>query len=195
MQHKFSFIYSFIPSRAPQFRNHFSQTVGHLGRVISPSQGLYLNIGQHKHRINAYTHQTSIPWVGFEPMIPEFENENNSCLRPRGHSDRRTNSTPRKLERQSTHLCGSLVRQFYHEETENLIPKTYQFRSSHWLHREEFHCSTKWPRIRRWQTHLALLGIKGTSFHTVWTSECGFHLLHKQQITTSCLQMFLIFEI
>jgi hypothetical protein len=38
-----------------QFRNHFSQTVGFLGRVISPSQGLCLNT-EHKHRINAYTH-------------------------------------------------------------------------------------------------------------------------------------------
>jgi hypothetical protein len=26
-----------------QFRNHFSQTVGHLGRVISTSRGRYLN--------------------------------------------------------------------------------------------------------------------------------------------------------
>jgi hypothetical protein len=39
-----------------QFRNHFSQTAGLLGRVISPSQGRYLNTGQHQHRINAYTH-------------------------------------------------------------------------------------------------------------------------------------------
>jgi hypothetical protein len=38
-----------------QFRNHFSQTVGILGRVISLSQGRYLNPGQHKHRINAHT--------------------------------------------------------------------------------------------------------------------------------------------
>jgi hypothetical protein len=30
----------------------FLQTVGLLGRVISLSQGLYLNTGQHKHRIN-----------------------------------------------------------------------------------------------------------------------------------------------
>jgi hypothetical protein len=39
----------------------FSQTVGLLGRVISQSQGRYLNTGQHKQRINAYTHQTSMP--------------------------------------------------------------------------------------------------------------------------------------
>jgi hypothetical protein len=45
------------------------QTVGLLGRVISPSQGLYLNTGQHKHRINIFTYQTSMPCVGFEPMI------------------------------------------------------------------------------------------------------------------------------
>jgi hypothetical protein len=46
------------------------QTVRLLRRVISPSQGLYLNTGQHKHRVNIYTHQTSIPWVGLEPTIP-----------------------------------------------------------------------------------------------------------------------------
>jgi hypothetical protein len=56
-----------------QFRNHFSQMVGLLGRVISPSQARYLNTGQHKDRINAYIHQTSMPWVGFEPTIPAFE--------------------------------------------------------------------------------------------------------------------------
>jgi hypothetical protein len=58
-----------------QFRNHFSQTAGLLGRVISPSRGRYLNTGQHKHRINAYTYQTSMLWVGFEPKIPVYERE------------------------------------------------------------------------------------------------------------------------
>jgi hypothetical protein len=53
-----------------QYRNHISQTVGFLGRVISPSQGRYLNTGQHKHRINTYTYQISMPWVGFKPTIP-----------------------------------------------------------------------------------------------------------------------------
>jgi hypothetical protein len=56
-----------------QFRNHFSQTVGLLGRVISPSQGNYLNTRKHKHRINAYTHQTSTPSVGFESTLPASE--------------------------------------------------------------------------------------------------------------------------
>jgi hypothetical protein len=49
------------------------QTVVLLGRVISLSQGLYLNTGHHKHRINTYTHQTSMPCVGFEPTIPASE--------------------------------------------------------------------------------------------------------------------------
>jgi hypothetical protein len=61
------------PRPVIQFRNHFSQTVWLLGRVISPSQGRNLNTGQHKHRINAYTPQTSMPWVGFEPMTRASE--------------------------------------------------------------------------------------------------------------------------
>jgi hypothetical protein len=33
----------------------FTQMVGLLERVISPSHGCYLHAGQHKHRINAHT--------------------------------------------------------------------------------------------------------------------------------------------
>jgi hypothetical protein len=47
----------------------FTQPVGLFWRVISPSQGLYLNTGLHRHRIKAYTRQTSMPWLGFEPTI------------------------------------------------------------------------------------------------------------------------------
>jgi hypothetical protein len=54
-----------------QFLDHL-QSVGLLGREISSSQGLYLYTGQHKHR-KTHTHQTSIPWVGFEPTIPASE--------------------------------------------------------------------------------------------------------------------------
>jgi hypothetical protein len=61
------------PSPLLQFRDIFRQPVGLLGRGISPSQSRYLHAEQHKHRINAYTHQTSMPWVGFEPTIPAFE--------------------------------------------------------------------------------------------------------------------------
>jgi hypothetical protein len=55
-----------------QFLN-LRQSVGLPGRGISSSQGLYLNTGQHKHRINTYTHQTSMPCFGFEPTIPASE--------------------------------------------------------------------------------------------------------------------------
>jgi hypothetical protein len=47
-----------------------TQSVGLLGRRISPSQGHYLHTEQHKHRTNT---QTSMPRVGFEPTIPVFE--------------------------------------------------------------------------------------------------------------------------
>jgi hypothetical protein len=49
------------------------QTVGPLERVISSLEGLYLNTGQHKHRINAHTYQISMPCVGFEPTTPASE--------------------------------------------------------------------------------------------------------------------------
>jgi hypothetical protein len=47
-----------------------TQSVGLLGRGMSPSQGRYLRIEQHKHRKNT---QTSMPRVGFELMIQVFE--------------------------------------------------------------------------------------------------------------------------
>jgi hypothetical protein len=60
----------FQPIQGPwsliQLRNHISQRVGLLGRVVSPSQGLCLNTGQHKHRINIHdlsgirTHDPSV---------------------------------------------------------------------------------------------------------------------------------------
>jgi hypothetical protein len=56
-----------------QFRNHISETIGLLGQVISSSQGRCLDVGQHKYRINAYTHQTYMHWVGFERTIPASE--------------------------------------------------------------------------------------------------------------------------
>jgi hypothetical protein len=44
--------------------------VGLFGWGISPSQGRYLLTGQQEQNIKA---QRSMPWVGFEPTIPEFE--------------------------------------------------------------------------------------------------------------------------
>jgi hypothetical protein len=48
----------------------YTQSVGLLGREISPSQGLYLYTEQHKQ--NKRT-QTSMPRMGFERTIPVFE--------------------------------------------------------------------------------------------------------------------------
>jgi hypothetical protein len=68
----------------------FTRTVGILGRVISQSQGRYLHIGQHKHRINAYTLQTSMSWMEVEPTIRTFER----AKTVRGHYDRLTKNLP-----------------------------------------------------------------------------------------------------
>jgi hypothetical protein len=52
-----------------QFLNQ-NTVVGLLGRGISPSKGHYLHTEQHKQNKRI---QTSMPCVGFEPMIPAFE--------------------------------------------------------------------------------------------------------------------------
>jgi hypothetical protein len=50
-----------------RFLELFRHMAGLLGRVISPSQGLYL----HRTTRNSETRgQTSMPWAGFEPTIP-----------------------------------------------------------------------------------------------------------------------------
>jgi hypothetical protein len=71
----------FFPPLAPTLEHRpdfsvsrsFLRTVGLIGRVSSSSEGLYLNRGHHKHRINTYTQQTSMPCVGFESRIPASE--------------------------------------------------------------------------------------------------------------------------
>jgi hypothetical protein len=61
----------------------FTQSVGLLGRGISPSQGRYLHIGQH--RINADIHA----WSGIRTHNPSvWASEDSSCFRQRGHCDR-----------------------------------------------------------------------------------------------------------
>jgi hypothetical protein len=70
-----------------QFRNHFSQSVGLLERGISPSQGRYLDTGQHKHRTNAHTNIHALSGIcAHDPSAPA--GEDGSCFRPRGHRDR-----------------------------------------------------------------------------------------------------------
>jgi hypothetical protein len=76
------------PCLVIKFRNHFSETVRPLGRVISSSQGLYLNRGQHKHTINACT-----PNIHALSGIRTHDHsirasEDSSCLRQRGYRDR-----------------------------------------------------------------------------------------------------------
>jgi hypothetical protein len=47
-----------------QFRNLYMQTVGLLGRGISPSQGHYIHRGQHKYRTNAHTDIHALSGIG-----------------------------------------------------------------------------------------------------------------------------------
>jgi hypothetical protein len=65
-----------------QLHDNFSQTVGLLGRVISPSQSLYLNIGQHKQ--NKRIHTTNIHALsGIRTHdLSVRASENSSCLKP-----------------------------------------------------------------------------------------------------------------
>jgi hypothetical protein len=65
--------------------------MGLLGRGISSSQGLYLNTGQHKHRINAHTQTSNIHALsGIQTNDLGFRaSEDSACLRPLGYRDRR----------------------------------------------------------------------------------------------------------
>jgi hypothetical protein len=64
------------------------QTVEHLGRVISSSQGFYLNTGQHKQ--NKHIHTPNIQALcGIRTHDLSFRAiENSSCFRPLGYCDR-----------------------------------------------------------------------------------------------------------
>jgi hypothetical protein len=68
----------------------YTQSVGLLGWGIRPSQGLYLPTEQHKHRINAYNADIhALSGIGtHDPSVRQ--NEDGSCLRPRGPCDRHT---------------------------------------------------------------------------------------------------------
>jgi hypothetical protein len=70
-----------------QFHNLFTQTIGLFGRGISPSQGLCLHAGQHKHRINAYTDFHALSGIRtHDPSVRA--SEDSPRLRPRDHYDR-----------------------------------------------------------------------------------------------------------
>jgi hypothetical protein len=89
------FIFSMaLPAHSgPRPLIHFPQTVGLLRRVISPSQGRYLNTRQHKHRVSAYTPNIhALSWIRtHDPSVRA--SEDSSCLRPRGYCHRRLLST------------------------------------------------------------------------------------------------------
>jgi hypothetical protein len=98
-----SFIHSFIHqwlygpfgpwpwarARVFSFVIFFTETVGLLGRMISPSQCHYLHTGQHKHRINAHTNIHALSGIlTHDPSVRA--SEDSSCLRPPGHCYRYT---------------------------------------------------------------------------------------------------------
>jgi hypothetical protein len=65
----------------------FTQTVGLLGRAISPSQGRYLHTGQQKHRINAHTDIHALSGIRAHDSSVRA-GEDSSCFRRRGHRGR-----------------------------------------------------------------------------------------------------------
>jgi hypothetical protein len=85
------------------------QTVGLLGRVISSSQGLYLNTGQHKYRINAYTHINIHGLCAIRTHEPVFRaREVSSCLRQLGCRDRHSHVTCNKIRGPNLLMVGTL---------------------------------------------------------------------------------------
>jgi hypothetical protein len=97
-----SFIYQWLYSPLLgagllQFRNLFTQTVGLLGWVISPSQGHYLRTEQHKHRINSHTDSHASSGIRtHDPSV--WAGEASSCLRPHAHCDRPSLCTVAKIQ-------------------------------------------------------------------------------------------------
>jgi hypothetical protein len=75
------------------------QTIGPLGRVISSSQGLYLNTGQHKQ--NKHIHIPNINALcGIRTHDPGFRaSEDSICLRRRGYSDRPQEDIGRQIRK------------------------------------------------------------------------------------------------
>jgi hypothetical protein len=99
-----SFVHSFIIGSTAlcwalaysSFVIFFTQTVGLLGRAISPSQGRYLHTGQHKHRINAHTDIHALSGIRtHDPSVRESKHI--SSLRLLGHRDRRLYNNTRLI--------------------------------------------------------------------------------------------------
>jgi hypothetical protein len=60
-----------------QFLDLLTQSVGLLGRGISPSQGRYMHTGQNKHRINAHRHPC-VKWNSYPRLVGHVE-KNSMC--------------------------------------------------------------------------------------------------------------------
>jgi hypothetical protein len=87
------------------------QSVGLLGRGISPSQGRELHTEQHKHRTNAHGHN-ALNWIRtHDPSVRA--SEESSCLRLRGHCDRPVEHSPPIYEPTSTCISPLSVRHVY----------------------------------------------------------------------------------
>jgi hypothetical protein len=70
-----------------QFHNHFSQTVGLLGRVISPPQGRCLNTTQTQNKRIYTTNTHALCGIGIhDPSVRASEEK--SYLRPRCYCNR-----------------------------------------------------------------------------------------------------------
>jgi hypothetical protein len=92
----------------------FTQTVGLLGRVISPSQGRYLHTRQHKHRMDAHTNIRALS--GIRTHNPSVRaNEDSSCLRPHGHSHRQNLKYHTELLDTPKYLSTGQRRFMYHK--------------------------------------------------------------------------------
>jgi hypothetical protein len=82
--HQWHYSPLFGPGLSLSFVIFFTQTVGLLGGVSSPSQGRYLHTGQHKHRINAHTNIRALSGIRtHDPSVRA--REDGSCLRTLGH--------------------------------------------------------------------------------------------------------------
>jgi hypothetical protein len=95
----------------------YTQSVGLLGRGVSPLQGRYLHTEQHKHRINA--HSTDIHALSVirthDPSVRV--SEESSRLSPNGHCDRQSEYVPHLI----TASLISLSKLIYADITNSII--------------------------------------------------------------------------
>jgi hypothetical protein len=91
--HPFLLYRTLTVSRFFIFLSIYTQSAGLLGRVIGPSQGLYLNIGKTQHRITPPPHTRTLnihALIGIRTHDPSVRaSEDSSCLRLLGYRYRR----------------------------------------------------------------------------------------------------------